>query len=955
MTEVDLDGVLSGLKDFQRATVDHVVDRFFDPVEPSRRFLVADEVGLGKTHVARGVIAHLLDKRSRSGKERIDVVYVCANSNIARQNIRKLNVLPGTAFVQATRLTLLPRELPGLSANRVNFLSLTPGTSLDPRSSEGMAEERAVLFRILQGHWGHDAFSHRVPKHIFRVGAGYDRFMYRLSTVDADELDSELVAAFRQRLDDVDREAAAAGEPTLRERFEDLKDRWRRRPGLTREERRLQRRFIGELRGHLAQACVGALQPDLVILDEFQRFKRLLDRDTEAGELAEHLFAARDSRVLLLSATPYRMYSTAHDDEAPHYEDFIDTYRFLAGDEAGSALERELDRYRSALLAVGANGTGELREAKEAVETRLRRVIARTERLAVRGDRDGMLAHVESPGLRVAPTEVAQFLELDGLARRAGAHGTLEYWRSAPYLLSFMDDYVFARRVREVLRGDPAAVRALDDTGALLPMDEIRGYEQLEPDSARLRSLLADTVEQGAWQWLWLPPTRPHYRLESVYAGEEAKRFTKRLVFSSWQVVPKMLAALLSYEAERRMMHQLPEVPDNTPAARERHARLLQFQASGGRLTGMPVLALLYPSVALARLADPLLLGGGEASLAEVRADAESKIASALDPIVARHADYSAEADARWFWAAPLLLDQAHDPATTEHWWDRRGLAGWWRAAESGEEPADEAGRWAEHVERGRELLAGEVPLGAPPDGLAGVVADLALAGPGVCALRALDRVTDRNLVADPATRDDAGRIAWGFRTLFNLPEVTALVRSSDPQRPYWQAVLHYAAAGGIQAMLDEYAHVLTEWLGVAEADDHTRMATLADHARQAMSMRAPSYRVHDVASRDGQRPTLRGRFALRFGERGAQGERVGRQEQERAAFNSPFWPFVLATTSVGQEGLDFHQYCHAVVHWNLPSNPIDLEQREGRVHRYKGHAVRKNIALHHGGDGDAA
>jgi hypothetical protein len=35
-------------------------------------------------------------------------------------------------------------------------------------------------------------------------------------------------------------------------------------------------------------------------------------------------------------------------------------------------------------------------------------------------------------------------------------------------------------------------------------------------------------------------------------------------------------------------------------------------------------------------------------------------------------------------------------------------------------------------------------------------------------------------------------------------------------------------------------------------------------------------------------------------------------------------------------------------VHWNLPSNPVDLEQREGRVHRYKGHAVRKNIATHY-------
>ena len=64
-----------------------------------------------------------------------------------------------------------------------------------------------------------------------------------------------------------------------------------------------------------------------------------------------------------------------------------------------------------------------------------------------------------------------------------------------------------------------------------------------------------------------------------------------------------------------------------------------------------------------------------------------------------------------------------------------------------------------------------------------------------------------------------------------------------------------------------------------------------------------------------------------------------------REAFNSPFWPFVLATTSVGQEGLDFHLYCHAVVHWNLPANPVDLEQREGRVHRYKGHAIRKNLA----------
>jgi ERCC4-related helicase len=84
----------------------------------------------------------------------------------------------------------------------------------------------------------------------------------------------------------------------------------------------------------------------------------------------------------------------------------------------------------------------------------------------------------------------------------------------------------------------------------------------------------------------------------------------------------------------------------------------------------------------------------------------------------------------------------------------------------------------------------------------------------------------------------------------------------------------------------------------------------------------------------------------MRFGDDRAETEQsTVTSAHLRRAFNSPFWPFVLTSTSVGQEGLDFHLYCHAVVHWNLPSNPVDLEQREGRVHRFKGHAVRRNIA----------
>ena len=57
----DVEAVLSGLKDFQRASVDYVFKRMYLDQDPARRFLIADEVGLGKTLVARGLIARAID------------------------------------------------------------------------------------------------------------------------------------------------------------------------------------------------------------------------------------------------------------------------------------------------------------------------------------------------------------------------------------------------------------------------------------------------------------------------------------------------------------------------------------------------------------------------------------------------------------------------------------------------------------------------------------------------------------------------------------------------------------------------------------------------------------------------------------------------------------------------------------------------------------------------------
>ena len=247
--------------------------------------------------------------------------------------------------------------------------------------------------------------------------------------------------------------------------------------------------------------------------------------------------------------------------------------------------------------------------------------------------------------------------------------------------------------------------------------------------------------------------------------------------------------------------------------------------------------------------------------------------------------------------------------------------------------------------------------LGAPPADLVPVLAKLAVASPGVVAARALVRpgLGGSSLQALPL-RDAAASVAWAFRSLFNQPEAMALMRTGRGDMPYWQIVLDYAAEGCLQAVLDEYAHLVRDLEGLIDKSPEETVAGVSASIVQALTLRTSTAQVDELhldasTKRDLlSHRRMRNHFALRFAsqetEEGGAGARI---EHVRASFNSPFWPFVLTTTSVGQEGLDFHAYAHAVVHWNLPSNPVDLEQREGRVHRYKGHAVRKNVAAKHG------
>jgi uncharacterized membrane protein len=1023
MMRPDVEKILSPLKDFQRASVEHVFRRMYlDGDKATTRFLLADEVGLGKTLVAKGVIARVID-HLWDAVDRIDIIYICSNAEIARQNINRLHLGGDLAFTQATRITMLPVQLRDMRTRKLNFVSITPSTSFSMASQTGYSTERILLYHLLREPWELEGMGpvNMLMADVTKVQqwrAAIDRFE------DEHVIDEDLRKRFA-------REIRRREHRELRAAFDELCGSFRtHRHTADADERREQRRVIGALRDIVARTCLAALEPDFIIMDEFQRFRHLLDmrEENEENRIARDLFTYSDAsttaRVLLVSATPYKMYTLAGEREGDHYEDFLYTFGFLAGDARRDALKALLDRYRRQLVHVHETGVAALAATKNELECELRRFIVRTERLAVGDDRDGMLRTVAPRGLALASGDLGHFALMDGVARVVEGTADIDYWKSAPYLLNFMDGYdVKQRVVKAVAAGTHAedlAALVGRHAGCVLQQREIDAYAALDAGNARLRALIADVVDRGMWRLLWMPPSHAYYAPAGVFAAEGVAGFTKRLVFSAWQVVPKVIAVMLSYEAERRMAGMQEGGLRNTADERRKRRGLLRFAVKAGRESGMPALALTYPSTFLAAACDPLDLmaeASAAPTLAEMLHLAGARILSALGsandvasmplkggwtsssthqserpsetsaPLTAL-IDPTRGEDESWYWAAPLLLDLRMG-TEVDAWLAHPDLAARWSGREDPSLDDDDEWRWADHVERlaatARSYRDGTLRLGAMPDDLAEVLALQALAAPATVALRAFGRVVGSALVVEApvasdgsggatgavadrdagqeslplALRSAAGRVGWSFLTLFNLPESMSLLRGLGGAEPYWRRVLEYGAEGNLQAVLDEYVHVLVDMIGLRGRGAVDAVGQLAAEVCDVVALRTARVAVDDVRRpmREGRFVHLeqfgRVRFALRLQkEKSDAGDGETRADTVRKAFNSPFWPFVLASTSVGQEGLDFHAYCHAVVHWNLPSNPVDMEQREGRVHRFKGHAIRRNVALRHGDGG---
>ncbi|MBR2403830.1 MAG: helicase, partial [Lachnospiraceae bacterium] len=957
--------IMSGLKDFQRATVNRIEGLYR---AGQMRVLVSDEVGLGKTLIARGTVAKLAKMQKEQGDNLVKVVYICSNASIAEQNLNKLRISSelrtentGSSRLSMQHIKIFQQENDEeLLSRYIQLIPLTPDTSFRMTTGAGTVDERALMFAILKRvpslgkyekalevamkDWASSAWDAWAK-------AWYERQVVEVNAQSDGEYLSYMINKVTEELNAVVEEKVTVKELVISMCKVIEKNGYKRQNN---------NYVIGKLRVLFAKISLDKLEPDLVIMDEFQRFKYLINSDpeSETGMLANKFFNSAKVRMLLLSATPYKMYSTLEEiDENQvdeHYSEFFDVMNFLNISKDEQDNFREIWADYSVKLKELSKGDTTVITAKKAAEDAMYQHICRTERISASENADIINdADVHVP-LCVMEQDIKSYLQAQKLLEDIGApfKVPVDYVKSTPYLMSFMRDYQLKRYIEKYFTEHPDEINKINRDTFWLKRNSLDKYEKIPNSNARLDRVMEHTFKDNAELLLWVPPSRPYYQPQGVY--KNANVFSKTLVFSSWEMVPRMVAGLLSYEAERKTVGKLAKANEDKEAhyfytgeKRYPSARM-NFSVSNGTPNAMTLFCLMYPSQFLTKCYDPVDCMNRGLTLREIEKEVKSKIAEKLAKY---ETTSSGRADNSWYYIAPLLLDGAGY------------VTGWLgndEALASFDEEDEKAKRqkgFLTHLQNLKELYYatnyGRIcNLGKKPDDLLDVLTDMAIASPAITINRTYQNYCKKGQSFPSYLPSQIAKI---FINRMNTAESTATVELACGKKSddaHWQNMLTYCKHGNIQAMFDEYAHIIANGLDV----DHNLVANLHYTIANSMDVRTTIYTVDTYngfkARINGSKErgtAIRSHFAVAFTKGDGKEKDADRKKSVRNSFNSPFRPFVLASTSIGQEGLDFHNYCRRIVHWNLPSNPIDLEQREGRINRFECLAIRQNIAKRYG------
>lgn len=900
--------VMTPLKPFQQATVDVVVRALSDRRRKVRRFLVADEVGLGKTVIAQHAIDRLMQRQNGP----LTVFYVCSNLSIAGQNRQKLlQVLPdgeqNSAYCQVDRLTLLPAS--GKPSHpKLHLYTLTPDTSVPVRNGhrrDGRQEERALLQALVEDAYPY-LFDALGWKEDFFQRHAQARWPALVEWYRNKVANSGLRASFKEAV-----RMAFGLEPgqwlqtKLRSITDDLE-------------------VIAGFRSALAIQALGQLKPDLVIFDEFQRFRDLINKDLDdaASRIVSVLRGDEGSALLMLSATPYSLQTSREEDAdgSSHHEQLLDLVDFLYG--RGSLGKAKVEACRQAFglleasLHKGDCDVNAARKAVSDVESLLRPVMARTERLMhPHGKDDG---HTLLPKAPLVAADLQSFRHFNESLDERDRTYAASYWSSIPMPMQTMGN-----RYEVWARSNPVIAPRLP----ALDVEKRDKFRLPGPwPHPKLRAVM-DMAKPEALALPWVAPSLPWWDLAGPWCRPEAIR-GKILVFSRFRAVPPALSAALSYEVERKYLHSKPfEYPD-VPKRR-------MLQATGER---MPLLAAFHPSLLIASSIDPLL--AKSASRKDIHASIKSQLTELLrERLGIEIENRSIRKRPVWQLMAGLEASAGVFDKRIATWRVMQARIG--RATQEDGESEDSAGQsgLARLIDK---WLEADQQIVAISEAELDELVNHAWSAPGIILARALARHWSTAL--DESNFEHLLTTSWqGLRTYLDQRWFAALLGGSE--KNYLRQLQIACIDGNLESVLDEWFWMLGTTQGRKGAD-------LCDELMGVARIRGSDVHLHDVSSKSKESGfTLRAHAALPFIDmRQRQLEmdteaKPIRNDELRRAFNSPFHPHVLTTTSVGQEGLDFHGWCRTVVHWDLAPNAADLEQREGRIQRFAGLAIRREIA----------
>lgn len=872
--------------DFQIATANHVLDAF---QKGQRRVLVADEAGLGKTTVASEVAKQVRNMEGIFEDNIYCIVYVCCNLQIAKQNMGTLSDEGETVNLAQSRLSMqhyvyFRKKTDLLKDSKDTLvLSLTPATSFQMTYGTGSVEERALIFACLtllpeyKDGKRKELLSRMLKRDAYK---GWDN----MSSFYVECVNKQDMNDYRQVIIDSMRKHLATSYSEERT----IKDELYR---LTSDENVDNQgnegyRLIMALRKMYARISLEVMKPDLVIMDEFQKFSSLINanddisKDSEENMVAREFFANKETYILLLSATPYKPYTTIEElNETNNDEQYKDFHRLLnflyENSENVPDIKVIWQDYSSSLSHLGNTDFDELLKKHEAAEGMLYNVMGRTER-----QNTGIIKEI-IPDISHCLTEgdIRSFIQMQHLIDNCRSLGRqvfsapTDYTKSAAYQLSFMDNY---KLKEELQKGWTAGAKRKSNVDCLLlDKKSIEDYSLSQYNNARLNYIIESIFGDKKHptyveQLLWVPSSHPYYTTgENIFTRN--KDFSKYLVFSSWGMVPKMLASLISYESERRLYRKAYKSATYSDDVKV----LLRDDY---RSKGSAILSTV--SIFLAELYNPARDFGK--SLEEIKKNIKYVIQKRLDFIEGERTNRISTVD-----ILQLML-----------------------ALDSNVNSVDRI------YVKAADVLAG-----------------IAIASPASCIYRSLCRLNKEGKDDVKSIAEDAAKELVGiFNNRYGIAAVKLTCKSNEE---YFLRVLDYCALGNLQATLDEFVHMIRE----------TKPLEIKDRIKESLvsAFRQPVGTLQGFAK--DEKISMRKHFAVDFGNTQQTEKNVLHAASVRSAFNSPFRPFVLASTSIGQEGLDFHWYCRKIIHWNLPSNPQNLEQREGRINRYKCLSVRRNVA----------